>query len=207
MEPVNDDRDPAGEEPAFKVNDRRWWVERENAPDPAAEAGPAEEAPPVEEKPTFVAYLEKQLAERDQQLKEATARQRRAIAELERAQERIARDAQRQLEQNTRDLVASLLPVVDDLDRALAAARDSGRDPALTEGVELARRRFLSALADRGIARDEPLGQLFDPALHEAVSIIPAPAGTPTNTILAVVQPGYRTADALIRPALVAVAK
>jgi len=203
MEPVNDDRDPAGEEPAFKVNDRRWWVERDEPP----EAAPPGEAPPAEEKPTFVAYLEKQLAERDQLLKEATDRQRRAIAELERAQERIARDAQRQLEQSTRDLIASLLPVVDDLDRALAAGRETGRDPSLTEGVELARRRFLSALADRGVSRDEPLGQPFDPARHDAVATLPAPAGTPANTIVAVVQPGYHTADALIRPAQVAVAR
>ncbi len=201
MEPMDDDRERAGEDPAFKVNDRRWWVERDEADAPAGDAAPADD------KPTFVAYLEKQLAERDQLLKEATDRQRRAIAELERAQERIARDAQRQLEQSTRDLIASLLPVLDDLDRALAAAREAGRDPALTEGVELARRRFLSTLADRGISRDEPLGERFNPARHEAVSIVPAPAGTPTNTILAVVHPGYHTAAALIRPALVAVSK
>jgi molecular chaperone GrpE len=177
----------------YTVRDRRWWAHPE-------EAAPEEPTPP-----TQVAALEAELQDRERRMREAQVREREAVLELDRARARLERDARKEIERARRELIVSLLPVLDDLDRAIAAAQ--GRtDDALLTGVEHVRSGFLDRLRSLGVERFEPAcGEEFDPARHEAVSTVPARPGA-EGTIVKTLRPGYAAGDDVIRAAPVVVA-
>jgi molecular chaperone GrpE len=189
-----------------KVIDRRWWANQEN---PAtATAATATAAPSL--KPTYVEELEQKLAEKDKQLQDAIARYRGASAEFEESRLRIRREIAKDIERGRREILADLLDVVDNLDRALEAARSTtapDRIDTLLQGVELVRRQFLAKLEGFGVKRIESEGQKFDPALHEAVTAVPAATPDQDGTIVGVIRQGYRIGDDVLRPASVAVAQ
>jgi molecular chaperone GrpE len=100
--------------------------------------------------------------------------------------------------------------VVDNFDRALAAARTNVSEHtlnALLQGVDMVRRQFLAKLEGFGVTRIESDGQPFDPALHEAISSVPAASAEQDGQIVGVIREGYRIGDDVLRPASVAVAK
>ena len=188
-----------------KVVDRRWWANQENA---NASASAATAAPSL--KPTYVEELEQKLAEKDKQLQDAIARYRGASAEFDESRLRIRREIAKDIERGRREILADLLDVVDNLDRALDAARSNtapDRIDTLLQGVELVRRQFLAKLEGFGVKRIESEGQKFDPALHDAVSAVPAATPDQDGTIVGVVRHGYRIGDDVLRPAAVAVAQ
>jgi molecular chaperone GrpE len=186
-----------------KVVDRRWWV---NQADGAGSSAAA--SPPL--KPTYVEELEKQIAEKDRQLQDAIARYRQAASEFDESRLRLRREIARDVERGRREILADLLDVVDSLDRALEAARASaasdGADPLL-QGIALVHRQFLAKLEGFGVKRIESEGQRFDPAVHEAISAVPAAAPDQDGVVVGVVRHGYRIGDDVLRPAAVAVAK
>ena len=101
-------------------------------------------------------------------------------------------------------LTKELLPALDNLDRAIGAAAEE--DPLL-EGVRLVRSELGAGLARAGIESYSPIGEPFDPALHEAVATAPASAdGCSSGTVVEVYQAGYRLGANVIRPARVVVA-
>jgi len=104
-------------------------------------------------------------------------------------------------------VLISLLEVVDNLDRAIDAAQGAATNDALLHGVELVRDQFLAKLDGFGVKRIASEGASFDPELHEAVSAVPTQDPTQDGLIVGVVRHGYRIADEVLRPALVAVAK
>ncbi len=131
-----------------------------------------------------------------------------ALDELERVKARLEREAEREVERRERDLLVSFLDVVDDLDRAIASAEAAGdADRALLDGVEMVRDRFLDKLAARGVERSGAVGERFDPAVHNAVAVTPATRPADDGRVTAIVQPGYRIDDTLLRPATVVVGK
>jgi molecular chaperone GrpE len=186
-----------------KVVDRRWWANQESAGQGTVTAAPSL-------KPTYVEELEQKLAEKDKQLQDAIARYRGASAEFDESRLRLRREIAKDIERGRREILADLLDVVDNLDRALDAA-GSGSAPdridTLLQGVELVRRQFLAKLEGFGVKRIESAGQKFDPALHEAVSAVPAATPDQDGTIVGVVRHGYRIGDDVLRPAAVAVAQ
>ncbi len=97
-----------------------------------------------------------------------------------------------------------LLDVVDDLERAIRAARDVSADKGLLSGVEMIHRRLLNVLEKEGILPMQCIGEPFDPDCHEAVQRISTP-GQPENIVLAETQRGYRRDDRVIRAAKVVV--
>jgi molecular chaperone GrpE len=107
------------------------------------------------------------------------------------------------------DLIREVVPVLDDLERALEAA---GLDPegdspdGLAHGVLLVFRSLREALGRNGVEPVDPSGEAFDPQEHEAISTLPG-SGAESGTIVEVVQKGYRLGDQLIRPARVVVAE
>jgi molecular chaperone GrpE len=105
-------------------------------------------------------------------------------------------------------LAKELLPALDNLDRALAdAGRDASReDDPLLEGVRLVRSELAAALARAGIESFSPIGEAFDPSLHEAVATAQGGADGQSGTVVEVYQPGYRLGASVIRPARVVVA-
>ncbi len=182
-----------------KVIDRRWWARGADGDAPAGER--------VSTKPSYVEQLEQQLAEKDRQLQDAIARYRQAAAEFEQSRIRQRREISKEIERGRRELLADLLEVVDNLDRALDAARTSPSADALVQGVEMVRRQFLAKLEGLGVRRIEAEGQPFDPMLHDAISTVPAPTPDHDGLVVGVVRHGYMIGDEVLRPAAVAVAR
>jgi molecular chaperone GrpE len=101
-------------------------------------------------------------------------------------------------------VIREILPVVDNLERALSVAPEGDGD-AFVEGVRLVYRELEGALARAGVEVIEPKGDTFDPNVHEALSVRPED-GAESGTVVDVVEKGYRTADTVVRPARVVVA-
>ena len=184
-----------------KVVDRRWWVNQE--PANTATATPSL-------KPTYVEELEQKLADKDQQLQDAIARYRGASTEFEESRLRLRREIGKDIERARREILAELLDVVDNLDRAIDAAQTrsaADRVDTLLQGVEMVRQQFLAKLEGFGVRRIVSEGQKFDPTLHEAVTAVPASTPDQDGTIVGVVRHGYRIGDDVLRPAAVAVAQ
>ena len=137
-------------------------------------------------------------AERDQYLDLA----QRTQAEFENYRKRTAQQAAHAGERAKVGLLRELLPVVDNLERALAAAADS--EGPLHEGVKLVLADMQGVLAREGVEPLEPKGERFDPTVHEAISTHPE-EGTEPGLVVEVVEKGYRTRDSVIRPARVVV--
>jgi molecular chaperone GrpE len=145
---------------------------------------------------------------REAQLKQAEERADRARAEIDRARERLQRESTVQLERRTRKVLAAFVEVFDDLERALTAAREAEPNAEVTAGWELVQRRFLSTLESLGVRQQQAMGQRFDPAQHDAVSMVPAEDPVQDGEIIAVVRPGYAMESGeLLRPATVVVAR
>ncbi|MBA3336200.1 MAG: nucleotide exchange factor GrpE [Chloroflexia bacterium] len=102
----------------------------------------------------------------------------------------------------SRELLAQILPIEDDLQRALRAVPAEQRETSWVQGVELIERKLSGILDRAGVTQFESLGQLFDPAVHEAVATEP---GTSGGTVVEIFQPGYRLGQSLLRPAMVKV--
>jgi molecular chaperone GrpE len=192
-----------GEEPVVRVVDRRWWAQQD-ASGASADAVGTEWQPG---KPTYVEELERQLAERDRQLQETVAKYRDAAREFEDARARVRKDVARDVDRGRRTVLSELLEVVDNLDRAIEAARRGGSVDAVLNGVEMVQRLFLSKLEGFGVRRLEALGEPFDPTRHEAVSLVPTTDPAQDGRICAVLSPGYAINEDVLRPATVAVGR
>lgn len=103
-------------------------------------------------------------------------------------------------------VIRELLPVVDNLDRAVEAAGGAGDGDAFADGVRLVHADLHSVLDRLGLTQLDPSGEAFDPNFHEAISQAPAPDGQPAGTILEVVQKGFQLGEVVVRPARVVVA-
>jgi molecular chaperone GrpE len=144
--------------------------------------------------------------DRTAEVEEARERLLRLRADFDNLKKRIEREREEYSRQATASLVARLLPVLDNLERALEAARcGRGNGDALQNGVALIQRQLLDELRREGLRAVESVGQSFDPAVHEAVATDGA-SQLPINTVVEELQRGYYFDDRLLRPALVRVA-
>jgi molecular chaperone GrpE len=183
-----------------KVIDRRWWAQPGGA---TAESSSA--TTPL--KPTYVEELERQVAEKDRQIQEYIAKYRQASNDFDEARLRLRREIAKDVERARRDVLAEMLEVLDNLDRALESASKVPSADALLQGVEMVRRQFLAKLEALGVKRIEAVSQPFDPSLHEAVTTVPAVSPEQEGLIVGVIRHGYRIGNDVLRPAAVAVAK
>jgi molecular chaperone GrpE len=104
------------------------------------------------------------------------------------------------------DLLRAVLPVFDNLERAIQSAQRSSDVKAMADGLAMVQRQFVEALSREGIARVPTIGQPFDPSIHEAIQQVETSEHAP-GTVLAEVQPGYTQGERLMRAAMVVVAK
>jgi molecular chaperone GrpE len=104
------------------------------------------------------------------------------------------------------DLLRAVLPVFDNLERAIQSSQRASDVKAVADGLSMVQRQFVEALGREGIARVATIGQPFDPSVHEAIQQVET-SDHPAGTVLAEVQPGYTQGDRLVRAALVVVAK
>jgi molecular chaperone GrpE len=153
-------------------------------------------AAPADDLEARIASLE---AERDSYLDHL----KRVAAEFENYRKRVARDQEAIVARANERLVVGLLPVLDDLERAVAAFDDHEADK-VAEGVALVHHALKTLLAKEGIVEIAPLGEPFDPHLHEA--LLKQPADEPEGTVIDLVQKGFRLGERVIRPARVVVA-
>ena len=130
----------------------------------------------------------------------------RALAETENVRRRLERTADDRVKYANEALLRDLLPVLDNFDRALTAARTgSGAAANVLEGVDLIQRELLRVLERAGLSRYSAVGQRFDPARHEAIARVVSVDATP-DTVVSETGPGYLLHGRVLRPALVAVA-
>jgi molecular chaperone GrpE len=146
-----------------------------------------------------------ELTELRRELAEKQDRYLRALAEMENAKRRAQRDRDEYIKYANESLIRDLLPVLDNFDRALDAARASGEPSTVVEGVELIQRELLKVLERFGVERYSALGAAFDPTRHEAVSRV-ITAEHPENTVIGETLRGYLLNGRVLRPAMVAVA-
>ena len=131
----------------------------------------------------------------------------RAAAETDNVRKRARRDVELASARGVARLARELLPSLDNLDRALAAAeaQESDADHHLTKGIRLVQQELQGALTRVGIEQYSPAGEAFDPHQHEAVAQQPAPEGVESGVITQVYQPGYRYKEEILRAAKVVV--
>jgi molecular chaperone GrpE len=180
--------EPSGEEDP--ANEQQAMDDKE-----AAEAEPSRGSDPPEGSEDPLACAER---ERDEYLDLA----RRSQADFENYRKRAAREAAAAGERAKSGLVRELLPIVDNLERALASAEDG--EQHLAEGVRLVHSELIAVLERNGVKQFDPAGDRFDPAEHEALSMR-AEDGAEPGVVLDVVEKGYRANGSVLRPARVVV--
>lgn len=153
-----------------------------------------------------IASLRQQLETKDQEAKNNYERMLRQAAELENFRKRSARERDDAIRFANESLIKDLLPVVDNLERAIAHASGGGNGKPLVDGVEMVLRGMLDVLAKHGVSPISAQGQAFDPNKHEAMSQVESDAHEP-NSVVEELHKGYLLRDRLLRPALVSVAK
>jgi molecular chaperone GrpE len=174
--------------------------------DMSAEPGSREETQPIfgeagglpaEPESEAIRRLESQLAEsRDRQL--------RLAAEFDNYRKRVSRERVEQSDRAQASLVMRLLDVLDDMDR-LSAEGGAASTESIREAIGLVDRKLRKELETAGVERIDPVGEPFDPSMHEAVSVVPPPRPDLDHTVSATFQTGYRFKGALVRPARVQV--
>jgi molecular chaperone GrpE len=176
-------------EPAGEVADAGVFPVEVEAPEPGND---------LESVETKIASLEKDK-------KDNWDRYLRAAADLENLRKRQKREIDEAKLESKGRVLKEMLPVVDNLERAIEhATAQAGTNP-IVEGVQLVLRQFLTAFERLDVTPIEAGGQPFDPNLHEAISQQESDA--PPGTVVQVLQRGYKSGDRLLRPALVVVAK
>jgi molecular chaperone GrpE len=130
----------------------------------------------------------------------------RQVAELENFKRRINREKDDAIRFANEALVKDLLPVMDNLERAIAHAKGGGNGRPLMEGVEMVLRGLFDTLAKHGVVQISAVGQPFDPGKHEAMAQVESATYQP-NTVVEEYHKGYLLRDRLLRPSLVSVAK
>lgn len=153
-----------------------------------------------------VAELRRKLEEKTKEAEGNYARLLRLAADMENLKKRQERERAELLQFANENLVKELLPVVDNLERALEHGRQLEAPPALLEGIEMVHQAFLKALDRFGVTAHDSLGQPFDPAFHNAMMQEEAPE-VPDGSVIKELQKGYLMHQRLLRPAMVVVAR
>jgi molecular chaperone GrpE len=187
---------------------------RDDAAEPAGDENPANEAEALDAKEQAVAApraepaasrtteAEDPLARTQRERDEYLDLARRAQADFENYRKRAAKETAAAGERAKSGLVRELLPVVDNLERALVSAGQG--EQHLAEGVQLVHSELVAVLERNGVVQFDPSGERFDPAEHEALSTRGQDGAEP-GVVLDVVEKGYRANGAILRPARVVV--
>jgi molecular chaperone GrpE len=170
---------------------------------PQSEAIETEQSPAEGEAPEVMGNV----AELQLELEAAKDEALRTQAEMQNLRRRVERDVENAHKYALEKFVGELLPVVDNLERAIQTMDDNNGDTkALSEGIELTLKSFQDVLARFKVEAVDPRGEVFNPEFHQAVSMLEMPDQAP-NTVADVFQKGYILNGRLVRPAMVVVAK
>jgi molecular chaperone GrpE len=174
-----------------------------DAEQPATESAPLENQASGEAE---IAGLRAQLEAKEQEAKNNYDRYVRQVAEAENFKKRNARERDDAIRFANEALLKDLLPIIDNLERAIAHAAGSNDGSSLVEGVEMILKGFLDVLNKFGVCQIFAVGQTFDPAKHEAITQVETVEHEP-NVVMNELHKGYMFRDRLLRPTLVSVSK
>jgi molecular chaperone GrpE (heat shock protein) len=182
-------------DPPFTVIDRR--------PEFRDDAG----APAVPRLPTVVEELKARVEEAERRTREISSAYIRLEQERDAFRDRLQRDLERRVDIARAGIMRGVLGVLDDLDRAIAAAPTTPETPPLLQGVTITRDHLLQVLASEGVERVQVVGRPFDPAFAEAVETEPTEDPERDGIVIAELTGGFTLRGALLRPARVRVAR
>ena len=175
-------------------------------PDTESTDTDAEGSPESPQENAEVPSLADQLLEKNEELHALNDKYLRLAAEFDNYKRRVQRDQQDTIRFANEKLFKDLLPTLDNLERALQSGREQDRIEGLLEGVDLTYKHFLDTLQKMGIKQVSSVGEVFDPAKHQAVGQVESTT-IPENVIVDEYQKGYFVHDRILRPAMVTVAK
>lgn len=188
-------KDPESAQPTDRLD-----IAQEHASDPPFGA---EAVAPVASE---IELLAGQLAEKDQEIAELKDKYLRTLADSENARKRTRQQSEESVRIQRESMLRDLLPIVDNLERAVEAARGGGDAATIVQGVEMVLKGLLELLRAHGVTPLASVGQAFDPARHEAVDHV-ASQTHPPNTVVDEFHRGYQIGERVLRPARVSVAK
>lgn len=151
--------------------------------------------------------LQQRLTEAEARIAEIQDKYLRLSAEFDNYRKRTMKEKADIIKNAAEKTITAILPVLDDMERAIANMQKSDDAKALLEGVELINTKFLKVLAQEGLNKIETEGADFNTDYHEAIAMIPAPSEDQKGKVLDCVQTGYKLNDKVIRHAKVAVAQ
>lgn len=184
----------SGETQPFQVIDRRPFANLDNLPQT-----------PVEEKPRYPAYVEElqaRISETQRRFEEMKSMMQR---DVEQTRARLQADFERRIQLEKRDMILPMLEVLDNLERALAAAGTASSPDTLRQGIEMTAALFRSKLRSLGVEAIEVLRRPFDPHEGQATATVPVDSPELDGVVVDELARGYRMGDLILRPAAVRV--
>jgi len=148
----------------------------------------------------------KQLATAQEEIASLKDQMLRTVADAQNTKRRAEQDVTKARKFGTEKFANEMLPIVDSLSMALLSNAEKEEAKAVNEGVEMTLKMLLSALEKFNVVQVDPQGETFDPALHQAMSMVDGGEAA-SNTVVAVMQKGFTISGRLLRPAMVMVAK
>jgi molecular chaperone GrpE len=173
---------------------------------PRDEAAVADEADPAAVDPPPQAAELDPLAQAQAEAARMKDSWLRTAADFDNFRKRARKELEDARRSGREDLLKAVLPVFDNLERAIQSAQRSPDVKAVSDGLSMVQRQFVESLAREGISRVPTVGHAFDPGVHEAIQQVETSDHQP-GTVLAEVQPGYTQGERLVRAAMVVVAK
>lgn len=165
----------------------------------------AQEQP--QEELTAEEKLAKELEAAQQTIEEQKDKYLRLSAEFDNYRKRTMKEKAELIKNGGEKAISAVLPILDDLERALQNMQKSENVQAMYEGIDLIYQKFLKGLAQEGLQKMEPVGEVFDTDFHEAIALVPSPDEAQKGKVLDCVQTGYKLNDKVIRHAKVVVAQ
>ncbi|WP_294457005.1 nucleotide exchange factor GrpE [uncultured Bacteroides sp.] len=163
-----------------------------------------------EEKETEISEEEKiakELEETKQALEDYKDKYLRLSAEFDNYRKRTMKEKAELIKNGGEKAISAILPILDDLERALQNMQKADDVKAMYEGIDLIHQKFLKNLGHEGLEKMNPVGEAFDTDFHEAIALVPAPEEAQKGKVLDCVQTGYKLNDKVIRHAKVVVAQ
>lgn len=172
-----------------------------------AQAQNAQHAEEGSEEPTPEQKLEKELEEAKKTIEEQKDKYLRLSAEFDNYRKRTMKEKAELIKNGGEKAISAILPILDDLERALQNMQKADNVQSMYEGLDLIFQKFHKVLAQEGLQKMEPVGETFDTDYHEAIALVPAPDEAQKGKVLDCVQTGYKLNDKVIRHAKVVVAQ
>lgn len=151
--------------------------------------------------------LETKMQELENELSESKDKYLRLFAEFDNFKKRSMKERLELMRSASQDVMQSLLPILDDFNRAKKSADDESTEEQFSEGVSLVYNKLNTTLAGKGLNKMESTGEVFDPELHEAITEIPAPSEEMKGLVIDTIEQGYYLNEKIIRHAKVVVGK